>query len=347
MDKKRVVCYMNQFFGQIGGEDQAGVGFSVSETPIGPGVAVNAQLGDWGEVVACIVCGDNYMADDPEKAVPEGLALIEKYKPDLFIAGPAFNAGRYGLNCGRMCEAVGEKLNIPTVTGMYEENPGAELYRTKTYVIKTAISAGDMRNAVPKMVALGKRLVAGERVGPAKIDGYMKRDQLRNHFEEEVAGERGIKMLLARLKGEEYESEAEFPDFDTNYPAPDPIVDLSKATVAVVTDAGVVPKGNPDGIRDHNSTTWGEYTISTMFDGPIEPRHSGYDATYALEDLNRIYPIDVLKELEEKGVIGKVYDGIFVSSGNCAAIEDARRIGKEIAARFKEQGIDAAILTST
>jgi glycine reductase len=43
---------MNQFFGQIGGEDQAGVGYSVSETPIGPGAAVKAQLGDWGEVVA-------------------------------------------------------------------------------------------------------------------------------------------------------------------------------------------------------------------------------------------------------------------------------------------------------
>ncbi|MGD9559695.1 MAG: glycine/betaine/sarcosine/D-proline family reductase selenoprotein B [Oscillospiraceae bacterium] len=347
MDKKRVVCYMNQFFGQIGGEDQAGVGYSVSETPIGPGAAVKAQLGDWGEVVACIVCGDNYLADNPEKAVPEGLALIEKYKPDLFIAGPAFNAGRYGLNCGRMCEAVAEKFEIPTVTGMYEENPGAAVYRTKTYVIKTAISAGDMRNAVPKMVDIGKRLVDGGKIGPAKLEGYIKRDQLLNYQTEDVAGERGIKMLLARLKGEPYESEAEFPDYDTSYASPDPITDLSKAVVAVVTDAGVTPKGNPDGIKAHNSTTWGEYTISTMFDGPIEVHHTGYDGTYGLEDLNRICPIDVLKELEEKGVIGKVYDGIFVASGNCAAIEDARRIGKEIAARFKEQGITAAILTST
>lgn len=36
--KWRVVCYVNQFFGQIGGEDMAHVGFSVKDKPVGPAV---------------------------------------------------------------------------------------------------------------------------------------------------------------------------------------------------------------------------------------------------------------------------------------------------------------------
>lgn len=346
MEKKRVVCYMNQFFGQVGGEEAAGVGFSVSEKPIGPAVLVNATLGEFGEVVACIVCGDNYMADNPEKAVPEGIALIEKFKPDLFIAGPAFNAGRYGMNCGRMCKEVGEKLGIPTVTGMYEENPGAELYRKDTYIIKTGTTAGEMRTAVPKMVDIGRRLVTGEEIKPAKLEGYIKRDSLRNYMMEEYAGERAIKMLLARLKGEPFESEAEFPTFEA-YDSPPPIADLKKAKVAIVSDGGVVPLGNPDKLRDHNSTTWGEYTFDQIFDAEVEVQHTGYDSTYTRQDPNRLYPVDVLKELVDAGEIGELYNGIFVASGNCASIAAAQNIGKQIAQRFKDQGISAAILTST
>jgi len=346
VETKRVVCYMNQFFGQVGGEDQAGAGFSVLEKPVGPAVLVGSTLGDFGEVVACIICGDNYMADNPETAVPEGLDLIEKYKPDLFIAGPAFNAGRYGMNCGRMCKAVAEKFGIPTVTGMYEENPGAELYRKDTYIVKTTNSAGGMKNAVPKMVSIGKRLITGEEIKPAKLEGYIKRDSLRNYMTEEYAGERGIKMLLARLKGEPYESEAEFPTF-AEYDSPPPIADLKKAKVAIVSDGGLVPMGNPDGLRDHNSTAWGEYKFSQIFGTDIEVYHAGYDSTYVQQDPNRLYPVDVLKELVEAGEIGELYDGIFVASGNCASISAAQNIGKQIAQRFKDEGISAAILTST
>ena len=178
MDKKRIVYYMNQFFGQIGGEEDAGVGFSVSEKPVGPAVIADNLLKDTGGVVACIICGDNYMADNPESAVEEGIKLIEKYKPDLFIAGPAFNAGRYGINCGLMCKEVSEKLHIPTVTGMYPENPGADMYRKYTYIIKTDITAADAKNAIPKMIDIGIRLLKGEEIGPAKYEGYIKRDLL-------------------------------------------------------------------------------------------------------------------------------------------------------------------------
>jgi len=60
--KLRVVHYLNQFFGQIGAEDKADTGFTVKQGPVGPGLALQNELGDRAEVVATVICGDNYFA---------------------------------------------------------------------------------------------------------------------------------------------------------------------------------------------------------------------------------------------------------------------------------------------
>ncbi|RLC63667.1 MAG: glycine/betaine/sarcosine/D-proline family reductase selenoprotein B, partial [Chloroflexi bacterium] len=85
----RVVHYLNQFFGQVGAEDKADVGFIVKEGPVGPGLALQNELGDRAEVVATIICGDNYFSRNPDQAGEEGVKLVEPYQPDLFFAGPA------------------------------------------------------------------------------------------------------------------------------------------------------------------------------------------------------------------------------------------------------------------
>ena len=36
------------------------------------------------------------------------IEMVKKYEPDLFIAGPAFNAGRYGVACGTIAKAIGQ-----------------------------------------------------------------------------------------------------------------------------------------------------------------------------------------------------------------------------------------------
>src|SRR4029077_2491732 len=93
----RVVCYLNQFFGQLGGEDKAGVGSQVVTGAVGPARAVQQALGDSGTVVATVICGDNYVAEQTERAIAELLELVTAQRPDLVIAGPAFLAGRYGV----------------------------------------------------------------------------------------------------------------------------------------------------------------------------------------------------------------------------------------------------------
>src|SRR5256712_10271973 len=102
----RVVCYLNQFFGQLGGEEKAGVGPQVVDGAVGAARAVQQALGDAGTVVATVICGDNYAAEQAERAVAEMVALVAAARPDLVVAGPAFLAGRYGVACGALCAAV-------------------------------------------------------------------------------------------------------------------------------------------------------------------------------------------------------------------------------------------------
>ena len=59
-----------------------------------------------------------------KQAEQEILEMVKSFNPDVFIAGPAFNAGRYGTACGAIGKLVQEHLNIPVVSGMYIENPG-------------------------------------------------------------------------------------------------------------------------------------------------------------------------------------------------------------------------------
>ena len=100
----RVVHYLNQFFGGIGGEDKADSPPRLTEGAIGPGRAIQAALGKEGVVVATAICGDNYFAEDIEGASKKVINFISSYRPDVLIAGPAFNAGRYGIACGAICK---------------------------------------------------------------------------------------------------------------------------------------------------------------------------------------------------------------------------------------------------
>ncbi len=56
--------------------------------------------------------------------------MIKSFDPHVIIAGPAFNAGRYGMACGEVAKLVNEELGLPVISGMYEENPGVDMYKT-------------------------------------------------------------------------------------------------------------------------------------------------------------------------------------------------------------------------
>ena len=155
MSKIKVVHYINQFFAQIGGEEKADYPAEIRVGEIvGPGMALTQQFGEEAEIVATIVCGDSYFNENLDKAKADILEMVKSQNPDIFIAGPAFNAGRYGVACGTICDAVQEELGIPAVTGMYVENPGADMFKKDVILVETGNSAATMKKAVPKFVNL-------------------------------------------------------------------------------------------------------------------------------------------------------------------------------------------------
>ncbi len=345
----RIIHYINQFYAGIGGEEKADVAPEVREGVVGPGMALKAALGADAEIVATVVCGDSYFASNIEKATADILEMMKKYSPDAVIAGPAFNAGRYGTACGGVCEAVVKQLGIPAVSGMYPENPGVEMYKKSFYIVETPDSAAGMRKAVPAMAALVLKLLKGEKLGSPAEEGYIERGVRKNKFYDKLAAERAVDMFTAKLKGEPFVTEYPMPVFDRVAPNP-AIKDLKNAVVALVTSGGICPKGNPDHIEASSASKFGEYDISGVMDLTSDgycTAHGGYDATYADQDADRVLPVDVLRDMEKAGVFKKLHNKFYTTVGNGTAVASAKKFGAEIARRLIADGVTAVILTST
>ena len=350
MSKIKVVHYINQFFANIGGEEKADypAELRVGEK-IGPGLALTQQFGEEAEIVATIVCGDSYFNENLEKAKAEILEMVKGQNPDIFIAGPAFNAGRYGVACGTVCDMVQEELGIPAVTGMYVENPGADMFKNKVYTVPTKNSAAGMRDAVKKLAPLALKLAKGEKIGASCEDNYMPNGIRVNLFEEKRGSKRAVEMLLKKIAGKPFVTEFPMPTFDKVDPQP-AIKDLSKATIALCTSGGIVPKGNPDHIESSNATRYGEYDITGVDDlteETYETAHGGYDPVYANEDADRVLPVDVMREFEREGVIGKLHNKFYTTVGNGTAVLSSKAFADEYAQKLIADGVDAVIMTST
>ena len=344
----RVVHYINQFFAQIGGEEMAHIAPELREGAVGPGMALNMAWKGEAEIVNTIVCGDSHFAEHEKEAKAQILAWVKEINPDLFIAGPAFNAGRYGYACANVALAVKEELGIPVLTGMYEENPGADL-KDKLLIVATTNNAAGMRKAAPTMAKLALKLLKGEKLGASCEDGYMHNGIRVNFFEKERGSERAVKMLLNKLADKPFTTEYPMPSFDRVAPNP-AVKDLSHAVVALCTSGGIVPKGNPDHIESSSASHYGEYCragVESLTSDKYETAHGGYDPVYANEDPNRVLPVDVLREFEREGRIGKLYDYFYTTVGNGTAVANAKKFAAEYAQKLKQAGVNAVIMTST
>ena len=350
MAKIKVVHYINQFFAQIGGEEKADYPAEIrAGEVVGPGVAFKANFKDEAEIIATIVCGDSYFNENLETAKADILAMVKEQAPDVFIAGPAFNAGRYGVACGTIAAAVQEELGIPTITGMYEENPGADMFKNQVYMVATKNNAAGMKAAVSKMAPLALKLAKGEAIGASAEEGYMPNGIRVNFFEEERGSKRAVKMLLNKLAGKPYVTEYPMPNFD-RVDANPAVKDMAHAKIALVTSGGIVPKGNPDHIESSSASRYGEYDIAGVNDlteETYETAHGGYDPVYANKDSDRVLPVDVLRDLEKEGVIGELHHLFYTTTGNGTSVANSKAFAAEFSAKLIADGVDAVILTST
>ena len=344
----RVVHYVNQFFAGFGGEDRADVSPVAREGITGAAAGLQNALGRSALVVATIYCGDNYMADRGERAADEVADLIKAFEPDVVVAGPAFNAGRYGLACGQVCEAVQRRYGIPALTGLYKENPGAEMFHASVIIVPTAKTAAGMPGALKELARLALKLGGGKRLAPPEVDGYLPQGYRQNEFSEERGATRAVTMLLRKIKGEPFRTEWPIPALDEVKPA-DPVAKKAGISVAMVTTSGLVPKGNPDRLPASWATTWLKYDLSQVNDltsSFFETIHGGYDTTAANKDPNCLVPIDAFRRLENEGRV-RFHKNLYTTTGNSGSLTDMRRLGAEIAKDLNGAEIDAVIVGAT
>lgn len=345
----KVVHYINQFFAGIGGEEKADIKPFVAEELPPISQQLSKKLGDDFEIVATVVCGDTYFNENEKEAKEELLKMIGEFEPDYFIAGPAFNAGRYGVAAGTISKAVKDELNIPVLTGMFEENPGCDMFKKDVYIIATKNSAAGMRKAIKSMASFSGKLFSEEGLGSPEEDGYFAQGKRINYFNEKTGSKRAVEMLIKKINGEEFTTEYPMPNFDRVDPA-EAIEDITKAKVALVTSGGIVPKGNPDHIESSSASKYGVYSIeglTDLDDTNGETAHGGYDPMYANEDPDRVLPLDVLVNMEKEGKIGSLHKYWYATVGNGTSIANAKKYGQEIAKKLHEDGVQAVILTST
>lgn len=347
MSTLRVVHYLNQFFAGVGAEDKADTPPGRREGAVGPGLVLQQALGDRGQIVATVWCGDNYANEQPG-AVDALVALIAAERPDLLVAGPAFAAGRYGLACGAVCLAVQERLGIPTVAGMDVDNTAAELYRTRVLLAASGDSARNMAAAVRTLARLALKRQAGEPLDTPAADGYVPTGERVHTVAAENAAERAVTMLLRKARGEPFETEWAVPQYGEVPPAA-PVADLARAKVALVTTGGVVPRDNPDRLESAYASKWLRYSIANVDElapAAWESVHGGFDTTNINRDPNRMAPLDALRALEREGAIGALHDQLYTTTGNTAAIPTMRRFGQEILRDLRDAGVEGVILTS-
>ena len=344
----RVVHYLNQFFGGLGGEEHAQAPLEVREGPIGPGRLLQQILGADATVVATLVCGDDHAAER-EDVVGAGMRdALARYAPDLVLAGPAFDSGRYGLGCALACR-VARSLGIPAVAAMHPDNAAVITHRRELLAVPTGLDPSDMRDIVARMAALGLKVVRGEPLGPALEEGYIPHGVRKLVVKDRVGYERALDMVLARVTGRPFVSEIQVQHYDRVVPAA-PVPDLSRAVIGIVVSTGIVPRGNPDRLPGARALTAGRYSIDRLpkLDvGDWESAHGGFNTKILnTEGPDYALPLRTLRALEAEGVIGGIYPWFYSTVGNQTAVGPAREIGQLAAAEFRDAGVAAVLQVS-
>lgn len=348
MSSLRVVHFLNQFFGGVGGENAANIGLEVRNGAVGPGQLLQEILAGHGIVVSTIICGDNYFSEERDAALASLRQALKAAKPDVVVAGPAFDAGRYGLACAEVCKAA-RAIGVPAITAMHPENPGVLAYGHDIIAVPTGASPAEMKKVLQNVTRLAVKLGQGQELGTAQAEGYLSRGLRKLGMREHPAAKRAVDMLVAKMRGLPFQTEVpiKLPDRVTPAPA---LTDLKRATIALLSTGGLVRKGNPDKQSARNPTRYYRHAVSeleSLTKEQWQAYHGGYFNDYVNNNPNYILPLSFMRVLEKEGAVGSVHNWIWAMPGVSTPVAKAKRFGEDIARELKGEGVDGAILVAT
>jgi len=353
MAQVRVMHYLNQFFAGIGGEEKADVPPDSREGPVGPGKHLQDLLGDSAKIVTTAYCGDNYFVQHPEEALTSILKIAKDKDVKLVVAGPAFDAGRYGLACVDVCHTLSTSAGLYSVTSMYEENPGVEAYKqykdTGVFLLPTLSTLSSMEDALSRMAKFVSKLVSGVKIGPAADEDYIPRGIRVIEPVHKKGAQRAVEMLMNKVAGRPFATEIpiEIPEV---IPIPHRIANLKEAQLAIASTTGVHATGNPYGFVATKNTKWAKYPIdqlNSMKDVAWDVVHGGYSADIISSNPDCGVPLDVCREMKGEGVFAQLNPSLYATTGNGGAISAMRAIGREMGLSIKAEGVDGVLLVST
>ncbi len=116
---------------------------------------------------------------------------------------------------------------------------------------------------------------------------------------------------------------------------------LSDSTVVLISTGGVHPRSD----RPFNLNSDPTFRVIPTGVQPTDLAisHQAYDRTDALRDINLVFPIERLRELEAEGVIGRLAENHY-GFGLMGSAKRLMPAIKEVARRISESGVDLALL---
>ena len=187
-----------------------------------------------------------------------------------------------------------------------------------------------------------KKLVAKETIGSPAEEGYLRRGLIRDQIVEKTAGNRFVDMAMAKKRASLSNPRCR-PRLSRLFPCRRR-ERILKAKVMLITDGGLVPKGQSGSDPGYCRDALGAYNIKDSDDlrgEDYEVSHGGYDTRFVQDDPDRLVPLDALREMERSGIIGKLNDEFLSTCGRSNPLSNTRRLGREMAEKVKRDGVDA------
>src|SRR3954453_7538276 len=126
---------------------------------------------------------------------------------------------------------------------------------------------------------------------------------------------------------------------------------LSQSRVALVTTAGLHLRGDAPFVSDHRTPdqSYRRLPAATPTSDIVQSHTSiGFDRTGIQRDLNVTYPVDRLRELQQRGAIGSLADSFYSFMGALRTWDILEgETGPQVAGLLKQDGIDVVLLTPT
>jgi len=95
-----------------------------------------------------------------------------------------------------------------------------------------------MRESLARMLAVGRKLLAGEPLRRPHEDRYYRQGRLVPEVEAQPSAARAVDMLMAKLRGEPYYSEVQLPVFRPPEPPPQPRVAIKIENIIANAEMG-------------------------------------------------------------------------------------------------------------